>query len=392
MHFGARKKAQIMTAHMKIKKNLNQSLSTKTEVWDIAVRVFHWSLVLLVTTTAITGFLAAEWWLDFHVWAGYGIALLLMFRLAWGFVGSYYARFASFLFPLGELSSHLRDVMGGKSKQYIGHNPAGALMVFALIFVLFGLVISGLIGLGGQENLGLLAAFADHQSAIVALELHEILSFLLLAMIIAHLLGVAVESFLSRENLVQAMITGKKNVKAHPFVTTFSTGQIVTRVFGIVALIAIIAGSAYWWLAKYPASGFIAMEKNITWASECGDCHQAYHPSLLPRSSWATMMDKLADHFGENATIDKEMEAEIRTFLSKYASEKWDSEAANGYRKVAPDKPLQITASPYWKQRHAGIEQSVFKRQSIRLAGNCLACHKDAASGRFADSAIAIPE
>ncbi len=366
--------------------------SAKVEVWDIAVRLFHWSLVLLVATTAITGFLAAEWWLDYHVWAGYGIALLLMFRLAWGFVGSYYARFASFRFPFRVLLKHMREVVSGKGGQYLGHNPAGALMVFALIFVLLALVLSGLIGLGGQENQGMLAAFADYQSGVLALEIHDILSILLLGMIVAHLAGVVLESVLSKENLVRAMVTGRKKAEPGRLPHSFGKKRVVWRAPVVVALIGLIVGPAYWQLTNMPASGFVAMKNNPTWASECGDCHYAYHPSLLPRSSWDTVMSGLSDHFGEDASLDKDTQSEISAFLSKYSSEHWDSEAANELQKVDLKKPLEITASPYWKQRHEEIEPLVFKRKSIGSKGNCIACHTDAKSGHFADEKISIPE
>ncbi len=363
----------------------------RVKVWDIAIRLFHWSLVLLVATAAITGFLAAEWWLDVHVMAGIGIGALLIFRIIWGFAGSYYARFASFCFTPGQVADHLRQTLKGRAGHHAGHNPAGALMVFALIGVLAALTVTGFIVLGGQENQGALAAFADYQSGRAAREIHEILAFLLLAMIGAHLAGVILESRLSRENLVRAMITGYKRAKAAPAALTTGESRIIRRASVIMALITLTAGPAYWVLASLPASGFANMKPNAVWASECGDCHIAYHPSLLPRSAWRQMMAGLDEHFGEDASLDDETKAEIAAFLSDYASEAWDSEAANELRKTDAQKPFQITASPYWKQRHDGIAPEIFKRKAISSKGNCLACHKDAASGRFDDKEISIP-
>ncbi len=360
------------------------------KVWDIALRLFHWSLVLLVAMAAITGFLAAEQWLDLHVAAGIGIGVLLIFRVIWGFAGSYYARFSSFFFTPGKVAEHLRETLKGKAGRYIGHNPIGALMVFALLGVLAALSISGFIVLGGQENQGALAAFVNYQSGKTARNIHEILAFLLLAMIGAHLAGVIMESILSRENLVRAMITGRKQVKVVERVDDES--RIIRRAPLILALIVLIAAPLYQLMANYPASGFVPMKANAAWASECGDCHIAYHPSLLPRSSWRQIMAGLEDHFGEDASLDEDTKAEITAFLNEYASERWDSEAANELRKTDTQKPLWITASPYWKQRHGDLEAEIFKRKTIGSKGNCLACHKDAASGRFNDEEISIPE
>jgi cytochrome b len=365
----------------------------KVNVWDFAVRLFHWSLVLLVATTAITGLLSPEWWLDIHVLAGLGIGLLLSFRIIWGFVGSHYARFASFRFSFQELADHVRNVLTWKGGQYLGHNPAGALMVFALIFVLAGLTISGFVVLGGQENQGMLAAFANFQSGHVAREMHEFMAFLLLAMIGAHIAGVIVEMILNRDNLIRAMFTGQKQVKATGHLPADSNERrFIWRAPLVFIAILAITGPAYWFLASLPASGFVEMKKNASWASECGDCHITYHPSLLPRSSWQQIMAGLNEHFGEDASLDDKTREEITTFLSTYASEVWDSEAANELRIVDTRKPLQITAAPYWIQRHGDIKPETFKRKAIGSKGNCLACHKDAVHGRFADEKISIPE
>ena len=361
-------------------------------VWDIAVRLFHWSLVLLVAAAAYTGFLGPEWQLGMHVLAGYGIGLLILFRVIWGFAGSRYARFASFLFSPRELASHIQGILRGKSERYIGHNPAGALMVFALLIVLAALTVSGLIVLGGQENQGMLAAFSSYKSGQIARNIHELLGFLLLAMIGAHLAGVVLESALSRENLVRAMITGRKHAKTGRAADLADESRVVWRAPVIFALISLIAGLTYWVLANRPASGFTVMKRRAVWASECGDCHYAYHPSLLPRSSWRRIMAGLDEHFGEDASLDEETAARITSFLTTYASEEWDSEAANELRKTDAQKPLEITATPYWKQRHARIDPEIFRRKMIGSKANCIACHKDAANGRFADEEITIPD
>ncbi len=370
--------------------SLAEQETRKVFVWDLFIRLFHWSLVLLVLVSGLTGFLGEEWWLDYHVWAGYGIGGLIIMRLVWGFVGSPYARFSSFTFSRTETVQFLKSLLSGQPSHYLGHNPAGALMVFALVLVLLGLTVSGLIVLGGQENQGVLAGLVPYFFGELFEELHELLAFLLLGLIGAHMIGVLVESRLSGDNLVRAMINGKK--------TGTSGGERPTSKLKSALLFALLAGLiagggswAYRALADIPPSGLIEMSANKTYASECGDCHFAYHPSLLPANSWRKLMAGLSGHFGEDASLDKDTTQELSAWLQKYASERWDTEAANNLRQVAAADPLSITASAYWKQRHSEIAKSVFARKAIGSKGNCIACHKDARTGRFDDQQISIP-
>ncbi len=363
----------------------------RVRVWDLFVRLFHWLLVVLVSVTALTGFLGEEWWLDYHVWAGYAIAALLVLRLIWGFAGSPYARFSSFVFSARETLGFVWDLVRGRPGHYTGHNPAGALMVFALLAVLTALTVSGIVLLGGQENQGLLAGVVSYATGAFMRDIHEWLAWGLLGMIGAHIGGVLLEGYLSRENLVRAMVTGYK--KAAP---QHDAGYAKFR-SALVALLAVVVigfvgGGASWTLARIPASGLVSMPENPNYASECGDCHHAYHPSLLPEPSWKKVMTGLEDHFGEDASLDEDTVKEISRYLQTYASEKWDTEAANNLRLVSRKNPLAITASAYWKTRHSDIEEQVFARKKIGSKGNCIACHKDAASGRFDDQQINIPE
>ncbi len=360
-------------------------------VWDLPVRLFHWSLALTVGVAAITGFLAPEWWLDVHVWSGYIIGLLVVFRIIWGFGGSKYARFSSFWFSFSEILAHLRNALRRRPSHYSGHNPAGALMVFALLAVLAAITISGMIVLGGQENQGLLAGFVSYNFGEAAEELHEFLAILLLFMIGAHLLGVFIESRLGRENLVRAMITGYKSGAAAGKPSSPVSPSIL-RAMIIIAIIVFSGGASSWALSSVPPSGVITLPVNADYASECGDCHNAFHPSLLPAASWQRLMSTLPDHFGEDASLDEETGRNLAAYLKTYASEHWDTEAANNFRHVAAKAPLSITATPYWKRRHADIAKPIFKRKAIASKSNCAACHKDAASGRFDDQMITIPQ
>ncbi len=367
------------------------NISTRgIRVWDLPVRLFHWGLVVGVSTALVTGFLAEEWYLDIHSWAGYTIAFLISFRLIWGFVGSKYARFASFIFTPKETIGHIKEFARGNSAHYSGHNPAGALMVFTLLAVLFLLTVSGVIILGGQENLGALAGFISFEIGAFLVEIHELLAWSLILLIIAHVAGMIIESRISNENLALAMVTGKKkDTSSEPI--TMSVSTIALRA---VVIAAIVGGAGFTLYQKYsavPASGLVRLVPNETYNSECGDCHYAYHPSLLPKSSWQGIMANLDDHFGEDASLDAETVKSISAWLNENSSEAWDTEAANNLREVSPKSPLSISETPYWLLRHSEIDKNIFKQANIGTKGNCVACHSDAKTGRFDDAAISIP-
>jgi hypothetical protein len=144
-------------------------------------------------------------------------------------------------------------------------------------------------------------------------------------------------------------------------------------------------------LSRLPPLGIPAMPMDQAWAAECGDCHQAFHPSLLPRASWAALMDDLGNHFGEDASLPEVKAAQIAAFLDRFAAEAWDTEAARRFAVVAPGDPLRITATPFWVAKHADLAPERFATAPVRTKANCAACHTDAASGRFDDQAIRVP-
>jgi cytochrome b len=169
-----------------------------TKVWDALVRVFHWSLVGLFVVAYATGDEIEQ----VHVAAGYAIAALLALRIVWGFAGSRHARFADFVRPPGEILAYLREVMHMKPKRHLGHNPAGGLMILALIAML--------LATGATGFMMTTDAFWGAQWVE---EVHEALAHATVALVLLHVLGVAVSSFQHRENLVAAMITGRKRAE-----------------------------------------------------------------------------------------------------------------------------------------------------------------------------------
>ena len=179
--------------------------TSQVPVWDPFVRVFHWTLVLAFTVA----YLIEEPHIV-HVWAGYVIAGLIFARVVWGFVGSPHARFADFVYRPAVAFAYVRDLVLMRGKRYLGHSPAGGYMVL-LLLVMLGLTgIAGLIVYGGEENAGPLAGMVTEATAEQFEEVHEVLANVTLALIFVHIAAVIFASFAHHENLVRAMVTGKK--------------------------------------------------------------------------------------------------------------------------------------------------------------------------------------
>ncbi|MFB3819323.1 MAG: cytochrome b/b6 domain-containing protein [Candidatus Methylomirabilales bacterium] len=362
------------------------------KVWDLPTRAFHWLLVLLVLVNAFTGLAMPEWWLGVHNWAGYGLVALMLFRLVWGICGPEYSRVVSFLYPPRDTIEHLRGLVLLRPPHYVGHNPTGALMVFALAGVLTALVVSGLLVLGGEEKQGPLATVVGYSVGATAKQVHHWLTLLLLVMIAGHIAGVVTESLLTQDNLVRAIITGWKRLPPGAPVPTPRAARPVLAATLLVVFAGTAVATLNWFARRPPPHSLRALPLSATYTRECSACHSAHHPSLLPAASWAGLMTSLGEHFGENAGLDGPTTTRLAAWLVSNAAETFDTEAANRFRVVAASDPYRVTSTPYWVRKHAGIPAEVFAGQRVRSKVNCDACHRDAESGRFDDQAIAIPK
>ncbi|PBB64806.1 cytochrome B [Mesorhizobium sp. WSM4312] len=204
----------------------------RVPVWDPMVRLFHWSLVVVFATAWLT----AEDLQPVHQLAGYAIAGLVGFRIVWGVVGSRYARFTQFVRGPARTISYIADMAGSRERRYLGHNPAGAAMVVAILVTLSGTAFTGWLMEAPDRAAAAVAqmrivapAFADNDGndtedgigaavegrAVGPLkEVHEALANLMLLLVALHVGGVVLASFRHRENLVLAMLTGRKRPPA----------------------------------------------------------------------------------------------------------------------------------------------------------------------------------
>ncbi|MBR0718380.1 cytochrome b/b6 domain-containing protein [Bradyrhizobium liaoningense] len=165
------------------------------KVWDPFVRIFHWSLVACFVIAYATGDEIER----VHVAAGYAIGGLLAARIVWGFFGPRHARFSSFIRPPREVFAYLRDVALLRAPRYIGHNPAGGVMIIAL-----------LVALAGTCGTGYMMTTDAYRGSKLVEHIHEFLANMTVGLVVAHVLGVLIASFEHRENLVASMISGRK--------------------------------------------------------------------------------------------------------------------------------------------------------------------------------------
>jgi cytochrome b len=367
------------------------SAAPTVRVWDIGVRVFHWLLVAMVVVAALTGFILGRTTLAWHLGAGVAIMVAVAWRVVWGLLGPTYARFASFAYRPATVLASLCELRGRRPHRHLGHNPLGAMMVFALLAVLAAIGLTGVIALGGMLKQGPLRAFLSYSTGTQALDLHNLLAILLLAMVGAHLAGVAFESFRSRENLVAAMLTGDK--PAHPPAEGAPLAPAHPRA-ALAIMLALLAASttAIAALTALPGRGVPPATLDPVFALQCGACHLAFPPSLAPAVTWDGILADLKHHFGADATLSPEQVAQIRTWLDANAAGHWDTLPSHLLGVAAADRSLRITDTPGWRRRHRDIAEVVFTAKPIYRRSNCAACHADAATGLFAPEDIAIPD
>lgn len=198
------------------------------KVWDPVVRLGHWVLVIAF----FTAYLTEDEWLQSHVWAGYVVGAVVLFRVIWGVLGTRHARFSDFVLSPARVLRYLRGLVSGNVEQHVGHNPAGGWMIVLMLLCLSGVVYSGLMVHALENGAGPLAELVAAPPAETGAtrnghedhdedsdweraeefweEVHEVVANLMLLLIILHVVGVLVSSRLHRENLVRAMVTGRK--------------------------------------------------------------------------------------------------------------------------------------------------------------------------------------
>ncbi len=366
-------------------------------VWDIYVRLFHWSLVLSIGIAALTGFILGPSWISLHIISATLATALIGLRLVWGFLGPTFARFSSFVvLRPSVLRDYMTQLGDNRAPRYIGHNPLGGVMVMVLIAIVLALAVTGTMELGGVLKSGPLAAYLSYDVGHVTAILHTLIAYGLILLVLLHWLGVWLESRRERENLVVAMVTGRKASRP---------GDVrapVRRAHGVAALAisALLLGGSVYALQRMslhqPTALPIAPARfDPAFAEECSACHILYHPSLLPAADWDRLMAGLDDHYGEDASLDAGATKRIRDWLVANAAETADTRPAHLFTlPTHADGALgSIAATAAWHNLHDdALESGAFEVKSVRSRANCEACHKDAETGFFSPFNVNIPK
>ena len=205
------------------------SRPASTLVWDLLVRFGHWALVAAFAVAYLSAEEEAGSPDLLHVWGGYVVGAIVVVRVVWGFVGPRHARFSDFVRSPVVALAYLIDLLYGRAPRYVGHSPAGGAMVVALLLCLAATVTTGLM-VYGEQGKGPLAVVMMNDAAAngnevghralaetrgertenTIGELHGVMANITVALIVAHIIGVVVASLVHKENLVLAMITGRK--------------------------------------------------------------------------------------------------------------------------------------------------------------------------------------
>jgi cytochrome b len=373
-------------------------------VWDIPTRLFHW---LLAGSFAVAWLSSeSDQWLSIHTFFGYLMLGLIGFRLIWGFVGGHYARFASFLFSPQAGFAYVRELWARRAKRYLGHNPAGSQAIYLLLALGLVVCVTGIFTQGGEEQQSAAAGALTIPAGTLLKNAHELFANLMLLVVFGHLAGVAVESWLHRENLPRSMVTGVKEAPEDaPISTPFKA------VGGLMVLAVVVF--CFWWFfyawhepaekrfghddaaLEGPHVAFVGRQLpyDPQWHEECGSCHLAFHPNLLPARSWKKLMAEQATHFGTDLALDGATSQAVLTFMVRNAAEISTTEAAFKInRSIKPDAtPLRITETPYWVDKHSEIAATDWRLPQVKSKINCAACHLDAEAGTFEDAAMRIP-
>ena len=179
-------------------------------VWDLPTRLFHWLLALSVGTNLIIG-PRGGWQFPVHVTAGCVALALVLFRIVWGFIGSRHSLFPDFVRGPRVVLQHLRDLLKLRQEPHTGHNPLGGWMVVTLLVMTLVTATTGLFSATRRGQSGPFAGLIGGQGLG---DLHGTLGNLMIFLVILHLCGVALHYLTTRENIVGAMITGRKRLDA----------------------------------------------------------------------------------------------------------------------------------------------------------------------------------
>jgi cytochrome b len=220
--------------------------TTRIRLWDLPVRIFHWSLVIAVAVAFVTAKLGGDW-MDLHGRAGLAIVGLVTFRIVWGIVGSTHARFLSFAPTPSRLRAYLTGRWHG-----VGHNPLGALSVFGLLGFLAVQAGTGLFSNDDIAFDGPLSGLVEKARSDSLTGLHHELSNVLLVLLGLHILAIAFYLLVKKHNLIKPMVTGWKHAQGRQSPTPTRSGSPLGLALSVLVAVVVV----------YAASGKLLQERS----------------------------------------------------------------------------------------------------------------------------------
>ena len=357
----------------------------KSYIWTAVNRFLHYFLILTFALSCLSADMDALFIV--HIICGVLFGAGVILRVIWGFIGTKYSRFWDFNYR--GILEYLTSILGEK-RHYVGHNPASSVAI-VLIFVLgFLVVLSGLLQYGAEQNSGIFAPlFFTYSHFYMGDDLHEFFANCLLFLVMIHICGSLIDKFWNKGDAIHSMINGYKRTQKDESVSLNFIQKVIFSFF-LLFLFALFLYLLYPKniLLRPSAQDFFTQDSNKIafeeYKQECGSCHIAYAPFLLPKVAWDSMMSDLENHFGDDASLEEDAHTAILGFLEKYSS--LDTKFSH---KIARDSTiLAISQTPYWEDAHRKLNPKIFKTEAIKSKANCQTCHKDAESGIFAKGAV----
>lgn len=357
----------------------------KSYIWTAVNRFLHYFLILTFALSYLSADMDALFIV--HIICGVLFGAGVILRVIWGFIGTKYSRFWDFNYR--GILEYLTSILGEK-RHYVGHNPASSVAI-VLIFVLgFLVVLSGLLQYGAEQNSGIFAPlFFTYSHFYMGDDLHEFFANCLLFIAMIHICGSLIDKFWNKGDAIHSMINGYKRTQKDESVSLNFIQKVIFSFF-LLFLFVLFLYLLYPKniLLRPSTQDFFAQDSTKIafeeYKQECGSCHIAYAPFLLPKSAWDSMMSDLENHFGDDASLEEETHARIAVFLEKYANDVLDTKFAQ----QKESEEIAISQTPYWEVAHRKLNPKIFKTEAIKSKANCQTCHKDAESGIFAKNAV----
>jgi cytochrome b len=362
----------------------------KSYIWSLPTRVFHWLFALLILAAFLTD---DDKLLHYHAIIGYGVLILLTFRLVWGYLGPKYSKFKDFPFGFDKVKAFMLCFFNSEQK-YIGHNPPASYVMMGMFIMVFIVIATGALTFGIQEGKGIFSFLNDSFFKKMELfeELHEFFANLLIVLIVAHLGGILTDKLLhGKQETLQSIFTGYKVTQEKSSITLSLFQKCIAFVF-FVALLAflvfnMIQPKNILVASKYQSIDYMA--QNELFVNECGSCHTLYPPHSLPKHSWISMMNDLENHFGDDASLEEEDHQNILTFLVQNSAETSTQEMSFKIsQSIGNNDIIAITDTNFWKHEHKNIPKKVFEHTQVKSKANCKVCHSDIEKGLIEDDKI----